>query len=102
MPGALLRSLGLPFKGYKRGRDSADRRIQILDNLAAASGIAIPNLGSVRPDCMSNDDCLDSVVAAVGAAMWAQDRARFRHPAPNELDDARLEGWIYVPAAPIT
>ena len=101
MPGALLRSLGLPYKGYKRGRHSATRRTQILDNLATASGIAIPNLAPFRADCLANDDCLDSVVAAVGAAMWAQDQSRFRHPAPNELDDARLEGWIYVPAAPI-
>jgi len=102
MPGALLRSLGLPFKGYKRGRDSTTRRTKILDSLATASGIAIPNLAVFRADCLANDDCLDSMVAAVGAAMWAQDQSRFRHPAPNELDDARLEGWIYVPAGPIT
>ena len=97
MPGALLRALALPFKGYKRGRDSAHRRTQILDNLAAASGVALPNLDSVRDDCLANDDCLDSVVAAVGAAMWAQDSSRFRHPTDDELPDAKLEGWIYVP-----
>lgn len=97
MPGALLRSLGLPFKGYKRGRDSANRRAQILDNLSAASSISLPDLGSVRADCLANDDCLDSVVAAVGAAMWAQDSASFRHPSADELPDAKLEGWIYVP-----
>ncbi|MCY4417267.1 MAG: DUF429 domain-containing protein [Chloroflexi bacterium] len=97
MPGALLRALALPFKGYKRGRDSAHRRTQILDNLAAASGVALPDLDSVRDDCLANDDCLDSVVAAVGAAMWAQDSSRFRHPTDDELLDAKLEGWIYVP-----
>ena len=97
MPGALLRSLGLPYKGYKRGRDSTSLRSQILDGLPARAGIALPQLDSVRADCLENDDCLDSVVAAVGAAMWAQDSARFRHPADDELPAALLEGWIYVP-----
>ena len=97
MPGALLKSLGLPYKGYKRGRDSSNRRRGILDNLAATSGVMLPNLESLRADCMANDDCLDSVVAAVGAAMWAQDCTRFRHPADDELPDAQLAGWIYVP-----
>ena len=97
MPGALLRALALPFKGYKRGRDSAHRRTQILDNFGEASGVALPNLDSVRDDCLANDDCLDSVVAAVGAAMWAQHPSRFHHPADDELADAKLEGWIYVP-----
>lgn len=97
MPGALLRSLSLPFKGYKRGRDSTARRTQILDNLASTSRVGVPNLDSVRGDCLANDDCLDSVVAAIGAAMWARDPSRFHHPADNELVDAKLEGWIYVP-----
>ena len=30
--------------------------------------------------------------------MWAQDCVRnFAVPMPDELADARLEGWIYVP-----
>ena len=97
MPGALLKTLGLPYKGYKRGRDSINRRTQILDGLSEKSGVQLPDLESLREDCMANDDCLDSVVAAVGAAMWAQDSSRFRHPQPGELSDAKLEGWIYVP-----
>ncbi|MYC35087.1 MAG: DUF429 domain-containing protein [Chloroflexi bacterium] len=97
MPGALLKSLGLPYKGYKRGRHSDLRRTQILDGLPHKSGIRILNLGALRKDCLVNDDCLDSVVAAVGAAMWAQDPALFHHPNEDELNDAQLEGWIYVP-----
>jgi len=97
MPGALLKSLGLPYKGYKRGRDSIQRRNQILDSLPGKSRIRLPNLEAVSEDCIANDDCLDSVVAAVGAAMWAQNPDRFRHPADDELPDAQLEGWIYVP-----
>ena len=97
MPGALLKSLGLPYKGYKRGRDSIQSRTQILDSLSSKSRIRLPNLEAVYQGCIANDDCLDSVVAAVGAAMWAQNPDLFRHPADDELPDAQLEGWIYVP-----
>lgn len=97
MPGALLKSLGLPYKGYKRGRDSIQRRNQILDGLSSKSGVQLPNLEAVYKGCIANDDCLDSVVAAVGAAMWAQNPDRFHHPADDELRDAQLEGWIYAP-----
>ena len=65
--------------------------------LAAASGIRLPNLGSIRMGCHASDDFLDAMVAAVGAACWAQDEDRFHHPRPDELAAARLEGWIYVP-----
>ena len=97
MPGALLRSLGLPFKGYKRGRHSERLRAEILDSLTAAAGFGSVSLDSVRADCLANDDCLDAVMAAVGAALWAQNPAQFRHPQADELADAQLEGWIYVP-----
>ena len=97
MPGALLKSIGLPYKGYKKGRAALERRDQILGRLAEASGVDLPNLDRVRMACRANDDCLDAVVAAVGAAAWARDASRFRHPNRDELADAELEGWIYVP-----
>ena len=99
MPGAFLRSIGLPYKGYKKGQRALQLRDEILDSLDDKSGVSIHNLSDVRDDCRSNDDCLDAVVAAVGAAAWAQDSTRLRHPTEDELPDARLEGWIYVPAA---
>ncbi len=97
MPGAFLKALGLPYKGYKKGRRSQELRRKITGALAAASGIRLPNLNSVRMGCHASDDFLDAVVAAVGAARWAKDRDCFRHPQPDELALARLEGWIYVP-----
>ena len=100
MPGALLKSLTLPYKGYKRGQHSTQRRTAILNGLALNSGIPLPNLDTVSENCLANDDCFDSLVAAVGAALWAQDCTRFRHPQPDELADAILEGWIYVPLPP--
>ena len=97
MPGAFLKAVGLPYKGYKKGRRSSELRETITGALAAASGIPLPNLEVVRMGCHASDDFLDAVVAAVGAACWAKDRDRFRHPQPDELALARLEGWIFVP-----
>ena len=113
MPGAALRAFGLPFKGYKKGQHSTQLRRQILDGLAARSGITLPNLAGFNDYCIGNDDCLDSVVAAVAACLWSQQRSLFRLPqdgtgnAPrrggtpdpvgNELTAARLEGWLYAP-----
>ena len=97
MPGAFLKAVGLPHKGYKKGRRSAALREQLTDALAGASGIALPDLDSIRMGCQASDDFLDAVVAAVGAACWMLDHGRFRHPQPEERNPARLEGWIYVP-----
>ena len=97
MPGAFLKSIGLPFKGYKKGRSALEKRDEILGGLARASGVGLPNLDHVRMACRANDDCLDAVVAAVGAAAWANDGSRFHYPQEEELADAELEGWIYVP-----
>ena len=97
MPGAFLKSIGLPYKGYKKGRAALEKRDAILGGLAEASGVDLPNLDRVRMACRANDDCLDAVVAAAGAAAWAKDSSRFHHPNSDELADAELEGWIYVP-----
>lgn len=97
MPGAFLKTIGLPYKGYKKGRRSVELRQKITGALATASGVPLPNLDSVRMGCHASDDFLDAVVAAAGAACWAQGSERFRHPQPDELSLARLEGWIYVP-----
>ena len=97
MPGAFLKAVGLPYKGYKKGRRAPELRETITGGLASASGIPLPNLEVVRMGCHASDDFLDAVVAAVGAACWAKDRDQFRHPRPDELGLARLEGWIYAP-----
>ena len=97
MPGAFLKAVGLPWKGYKKGRRSAELRERITGALATTSGIPLPDLDAVRMGCHASDDFLDAVVAATGAACWARDQTRFRHPQPEELALARLEGWIHVP-----
>ena len=97
MPGAFLKSIRLPSKGYKKGNQAVALREEIIAGLAKKSGIVLPNLYSVRTKCLANDDCLDAVVAAVCAAAWERYRSGFQHPAgSDELDYARREGWIYT------
>lgn len=118
MPGAVINALGLPHKGYKNGRLAGVLRNQILDGLENRSGVYFSNLPDLRDQYLESHDCLDSLVAAVTAALWARDPSLFRCPgndggaAPtprstrraspqalemSELDAARLEGWIYAP-----
>ena len=124
MPGAALAAFDLPDKGYKRGAKATQLRKEILSNLSRKSGISLPNLNDCRLNdyrerCLKYDDCLDSVVAAVVAALWERDKSAFLKPSnktvgevsrPNskrwasqqalglqENEAARREGWIYVP-----
>ena len=113
MPGAALRAYALPYKGYKNGRRAPELRQTILDGLADRSSVPITNLARFKSGCIASHDCLDSVVAAVTACLWAKDQDLFQLPqngpggvtrrggAPdpggNELATARLEGWLYAP-----
>ena len=126
MPGSALRVFGLPYK-YKSKQNKESRararekRIQIFDNLQEKAGVKIPNLNNCRETCIDCDDCLDSVVAAIVASLWAMEskfcypseeipnverwRKYKRKPSPSvigmtELDAAKQEGWIYVPRIP--
>ena len=117
MPGAVINALGLPHKGYKNGRRQLELRHQILDGIEDRSRVTIRNLADFRDRYLESHDCLDSLVAAVAAAMWVQGPAVFRRPgdpgggpptlsrrrassavmAMPELEAAQLEGWIYAP-----
>ena len=118
MPGAVINALGLPHKGYKNGSQASVLRQQILEGLENRSGVYFSNLPDFRERYLESHDCLDSLVAAVTATLWARDPLLFRcpgddggaAPAPrstrraspqalemSELDAARLEGWIYAP-----
>ena len=117
MPGAVINALALPHKGYKNGKQQLELRLRVLDGLEERSGVPIANLADFRDQCMESHDCLDSLVAAVAAALWTKDPSMFRRPGDTEdetpslprrqaspaamvmreLDAARLEGWIYAP-----
>lgn len=133
MPGVLLRFFDLPFSGYKQKTKTNPRtpkevRQEIFKGLVVKAteeaGTPISNPELIKDSCIGDDNALDSLVAAVGAAMWAK-RAKlgdsFREPdrcrtvrdaasdchrltrvSPEvrdmvELEAARLEGWIYAP-----
>ena len=129
MPGAALNRFGLPAtnpgKAYKKKKDNKarNRRKEIIDNLADKSGIVLCNLDHYRQTCHDNDDALDSMVAAVVAALWAieENESAFERPQKDlpvskavakykgkrkispgigcltEEEAAKKEGWIYVP-----
>ena len=95
MPGALLKAIGAKHKGYKTARNAIENRDDIIKVIERRFNLTLRP--ALRRGCRANDDCLDSVVAAVAAAAWAQDDKRFRHPSAAELPAAKLEGWIYAP-----
>ena len=110
MPGVLLRAFSLPAENYKNknktnGGFPKPVRRKILDGLksdSCASGISLVIPGHIEAKCISNHNALDSLVAAVGAAMWVKDKSQFliprEHiPQSEEIQAARLEGWIYAP-----
>lgn len=100
MPGATLKSLGLPYKGYKSGPQALTKRKAILKGLAPHSGLTIRIAGAIQDTCLANHDALDSVVAAVTAALWDRDPEAFQRPDPEQQDEmkvAQLEGWLYAP-----
>lgn len=107
MPGVLLRNFGLPARNYKTKNQSnkkcpEDTREKILSRLESLSGVKIKIPDDIREKCVDNHDCLDSLVAAIGAALWVQDKSKFLTPcesidANEEIQAAKLEGWIYAP-----
>ena len=110
MPGAVLRSLGLPFKGYKNGKRRLELRRTILDSLPNICPVGLPNLQEFRESCMASHDCLDAVVAALAAALWSIDPGLFGLPNADgdpenhlSLPESvlRLEGWLYAPIATV-
>lgn len=103
MPGAALRRLGLPFKGYKGGAKAGELRRRILEELPRSAPPVAVELAGMRELCLANHDALDAVVAAVAAALWAIAPARFAGPPAEEPPGGNpaplLEGWLYAPKA---
>ena len=107
MPGVVLRNLELPAVNYKKpnksngGDPQAVRRI-ILNGLQPQSGVSLGNFDDIKTQCINDPDQLDSLVAAVCAAMWVIGKWPFLTPRKSttqteEMDYAKIEGWIYAP-----
>lgn len=106
MPGVLLNRFCLPSENYKRKNQSncghpEKVRREILAGLNEQSRVPLQISDANLKKCEDNDNCLDSLVAAIGAAMWAKDESLFHRPEdhqePAVLDYAKVEGWIYAP-----
>ncbi len=105
MPGAVLHSsMGFDYaiaKGYKNATGSLAARHTIVEGLSQSSSLEISNLKDFRWGFRANDNCLDAVIAAVAAALWAKNQTSFCRPEDYAddavLKSARLEGWIYAP-----
>ena len=106
MPGVALDARKLPYTEYKNNNGpnalrNLDNRKKIIDHLPDKFGITLPNFEDYRDLCIFNDDALDSIVAALVAAMWANDESLFHRPEdhldPAVLAAAKSEGCIYAP-----
>ena len=98
MPGATLRALGLPYKGYKKGRSALELRRRIFDGLPQCAAVPAPGMAALSEVCMFSDDALDAVVAAFTGALWVTAPDAFHLPSDEECDQAKMEGWMCVPA----
>ncbi len=99
MPGAVLERVGFQrvvAKGYKNAKDAFANRDLIISELADKADLEFENFSAVCLGCRANDDCLDSVIALVAAALWTRCRSQFDCPDDNN-ELAKLEGWIYAP-----
>ena len=105
MPGVVLRSFGLPATKYK-GNDQQKAREEILAGLTPQlernTSLTLRLCDKEQKECVDNADCLDSLVAAISAAIWAKDDSmlvlpREFVPHDEELNNAQIEGWIYAP-----
>lgn len=128
MPGVLLLRFELPNNNYKTKTKTnkgcpRDVRDEILKGLKEKPCPTLQIRPQEQQQCLDNADCLDSLVAAIGAAMWAMDKngTDFRRPTDDkvtklrrqnarrqaspqvikesltERQAAKREGWIYAP-----
>jgi predicted nuclease with RNAse H fold len=96
-PAASLKQWGLPYRGYKQPRGPA-----ALPKLASELRAAAPwlELGPHGQLCRTSHDALDAVIAALTARAAALNLTL--QPDPELQPAASREGWIALPAAPLT
>ena len=100
MPGAALKALRLPYKGYKNGVHALQLRKTILAGLQEQLELDTSNVNNLFIDCVTNHDCLDSLVAMLVAALWNTNRSAFMKPPKSPRPNSKLpqiEGWLFAP-----
>lgn len=91
-PAAALKCWGLPYRGYKGAKNSAQRSV-LVDSLS--SKLQWLNWDGYRDLCEADDNALDAVVAALVAR--EVDGGRCEAPPADLGEVAQREGWIWLP-----
>jgi predicted nuclease with RNAse H fold len=96
-PAASLKQWELPHRGYKQPRN-ARALTALADSLLGAAPWLDP--GEYGALCRSSHDALDAVIAALTARAAA--RGLTIRPDDEQEEAARTEGWIALPASPLS
>jgi predicted nuclease with RNAse H fold len=89
-PGATLRLWGFDTAGY---RTEDNKRAKLLEKLKAQAPWL--DLSDSEDQMLSSTDCFDAVIAALAARAVAL--GAYSKPSKDQLDKAKVEGWICLP-----
>jgi predicted nuclease with RNAse H fold len=94
-PGATLRLWGFDTAGY---RTEDNKRAKLVDELKRTAPWL--DLSSFEDQMLDSTDCFDAVIAALAARAVAL--GAYSKPSPDQLDKAKVEGWICLPSGDIS
>jgi predicted nuclease with RNAse H fold len=94
-PGATLRLWGFETSGY---RTEIETRGKLVEKLKAQAPWL--DLSSFEDQMLDSTDCFDAVIAALAARAVAL--GAYSKPSPDQLDKAKVEGWICLPSGGIS
>lgn len=89
-PGATLRNWKLDTTGYRINPQARASLLEQLEHLAPWL-----ELSSFRTQMIESADCFDAVIAALAAR--AVHQGNYNKPTAEQLQSARVEGWICLP-----
>ena len=93
-PGATLRNLKFDTTGY---RINPEARTYLLEQLEQQAPWL--EISSFRTQMIESADCFDAVIAALAARAVYQ--GNYNKPTSEQLESARVEGWIGLPTRKI-
>jgi predicted nuclease with RNAse H fold len=93
-PGATLKLWGFDTTGY---RTEPNKRAKLLEKLKAQAPWL--DLSSFEDQMLQSTDCFDAVIAALAARAVAL--GAYSKPSKDQLDKAKVEGWICLPSGDI-